>query len=59
MSSPFSYPGPQASPAERAARLDRVRAALQERFPGGGPADVPMRTWCWRADRVSRGAEPG
>ena len=48
-----------ASPAERTARLDRVRAALTERFPGDGPIDVPMRTWCWRADRVSRGTESG
>jgi len=48
-----------ASAAERTARLDQVRAALQERFPGGGPIDVPMRTWCWRADRVSRGTEAG
>jgi SAM-dependent methyltransferase len=48
-----------ASPAERTARLDQVRDALAARFPGGGPIDVPMRTWCWRADRVSRATDSG
>jgi SAM-dependent methyltransferase len=43
-----------ASPQDRAARLDRVRAALEQRFPGSEPIEVPMRSWCWRADRASR-----
>jgi SAM-dependent methyltransferase len=41
-----------ASPEVRAAALDHARAVLAERFPGGGEVDVPMRTRCWRADRV-------
>jgi SAM-dependent methyltransferase len=43
-----------ASPQERAAGLDRARAALAQRFPGDGEIDVPMRSWCWRADRTAR-----
>ncbi len=43
-----------ATPQDRAARLDRVRAALEQRFPGSEPIEVPMRSWCWRADRASR-----
>jgi hypothetical protein len=39
---------------EREAGLERVRAALVERFGTGGVIDVPMRSWCWRADRVAR-----
>ena len=31
-----------------------ARAVLTERFPDGGELDVPMRTWCWRAERVTR-----
>jgi SAM-dependent methyltransferase len=45
-----------ASPRDRAARLGHVRAALAQRFPGGGPIEVPMRSWCWRADRADRAA---
>jgi SAM-dependent methyltransferase len=41
-----------ASPQDAAARLARIRAALERRFPGGGMIEVPMRSWCWRADRV-------
>jgi len=44
-----------ASPQERAAGLARVRAALEERFPGADEIDVPMRSLCWRADRQARG----
>jgi SAM-dependent methyltransferase len=43
-----------ASPEDRAAAMAQVRAAVQERFPGAGQIDVPMRSLCWRADRVSR-----
>jgi SAM-dependent methyltransferase len=45
-----------ASPEDRMARLARARAALEERFPGASEVDVPMRSWCWRADRASRAA---
>jgi SAM-dependent methyltransferase len=41
-----------ASQAEREASLRRVRTALERRFHG--MVDVPMRSWCWRADRVPR-----
>ena len=43
-----------ASPQERETALARVRTALQERFPGAGEIDVPMRSLCWRADRLAR-----
>lgn len=39
------------TPAEREETLDRSRAVLAERFPGARELDVPMRSWCWRADR--------
>jgi SAM-dependent methyltransferase len=32
----------------------RAAAALAERFPGATVVDVPMRSSCWRADRVPR-----
>jgi ubiquinone/menaquinone biosynthesis C-methylase UbiE len=41
-----------ASEQERAADLGRIRAELDRLFPDGGPIEVPMRTRCWRADRV-------
>ena len=47
-----------ASPQDRAATLDRVRAALERRFPGADEIDVPMRSVCWRTDRTARPA-PG
>jgi len=43
-----------ASPAERAEGLARARAGLGQRFGGADEIDVPMRSWCWRADRVAR-----
>jgi SAM-dependent methyltransferase len=43
-----------ASPLDRAAGLARARAALEQRFPGASEIDVPMRAWCWRADRAPR-----
>ena len=43
-----------ASPQDRATELARVRAALRERFPDAAQIDVPMRSRCWRADRVRR-----
>jgi SAM-dependent methyltransferase len=45
-----------ASPDDRMAGLAAARAALDERFPGADEIDVPMRAWCWRADRVARAA---
>jgi SAM-dependent methyltransferase len=45
-----------ASPPDRAAGLAAARAALEQRFPGAEEIDVPMRSWCWRADRAPRGA---
>jgi len=46
-----------ADPAQRAAGLARSRAALQARaFRADGTEMVrmPMRSWCWRADRLPR-----
>jgi len=43
-----------ASPQERAEALAGAEAALERRFPGVDRIDVPMRTWCWRAGRVTR-----
>jgi SAM-dependent methyltransferase len=34
----------------------RAAAALAERFPGAAELEMPMRSRCWRADRVSRTA---
>jgi SAM-dependent methyltransferase len=41
-----------ASPQDAAARLARIQAALERRFPDAGVIDVPMRSWCWRAGRL-------
>jgi SAM-dependent methyltransferase len=46
-----------ASAEDRAQRLDNARAALQRRFPGAETIDIPMRSWCWRADRIPRGED--
>jgi SAM-dependent methyltransferase len=43
-----------ASPDDRAQRLADARAALEARFPGAEVIDIPMRAWCWRADRIAR-----
>jgi hypothetical protein len=43
-----------ASPQDRAAGLARARAALAQRFPGADEIEVPMRAFCWRADRTDR-----
>jgi SAM-dependent methyltransferase len=42
-----------ASEAERASALGRARAALTNRFGDVNTIDVPMRSVCWRADRLS------
>jgi SAM-dependent methyltransferase len=43
-----------ASPRDRKAALAHARAALEQRFPGASLIEVPMRSWCWRADRLPR-----
>ena len=46
-----------ADPAERAAGLARSRAALRARAvraDGAEMVTMPMRSWCWRADRHPR-----
>jgi SAM-dependent methyltransferase len=46
-----------ADPAKRAAGLARCRAALEARaVPAAGTqmVSMPMRSWCWRADRLPR-----
>jgi SAM-dependent methyltransferase len=43
-----------ASPDDRAQRLAEARAAMEARFPGADAIDIPMRAWCWRADRIAR-----
>ena len=46
-----------ASPDDRTRTLTQARAALAVRFPGADTSEVPMRAWCWRADRIARGRE--
>jgi SAM-dependent methyltransferase len=41
-----------ASAADRAAGLAMYRAALLERADAGQVIDMPMRSWCWRAERI-------
>jgi SAM-dependent methyltransferase len=43
-----------ASADDRSQRLAHARAALEARFPGAQAIDIPMRAWCWRADRIAR-----
>ena len=43
-----------ASEDDRTAVLGRARASVRERFPGQDEIEVPMRSWCWRADRAAR-----
>jgi SAM-dependent methyltransferase len=43
-----------ASAGDREQALADARGALQERFPGTDAIDIPMRAWCWRADRLAR-----
>jgi ubiquinone/menaquinone biosynthesis C-methylase UbiE len=44
-----------ASEDERAVILDRARAEVVQRFPGASHIDVPLRTRCWRVERVVAG----
>jgi SAM-dependent methyltransferase len=41
-----------ASAADRAAGLDRCRAALLRRTGGAEVIEMPLRSWCWRAERA-------
>jgi ubiquinone/menaquinone biosynthesis C-methylase UbiE len=43
-----------ATPEERAIVLEAARTGLQARFPGAEAIDFPMRTACWRTERLSR-----
>jgi SAM-dependent methyltransferase len=43
-----------ASAADRAAGLDRCRAALLSQTGGADVIEMPMRSWCWRAERAGR-----
>jgi SAM-dependent methyltransferase len=47
-----------ASPDDRARTFADARAAFEARFPGADTVDIPMRAWCWRADRIARGSKP-
>jgi SAM-dependent methyltransferase len=46
-----------ASADDRARALAEARATLEARFPGADVIDIPMRAWCWRADRLARAGE--
>jgi SAM-dependent methyltransferase len=46
-----------ASPQDRERGRNRATAALAELFPGADHIDVPMRSRCWRGDRVPRKPE--
>jgi len=41
-----------AAPAEQTAALARCRTALSARADGAGLLTMPMRSWCWRAQRL-------
>jgi SAM-dependent methyltransferase len=43
-----------ASAADREAGLAQCREALLVRTEGAEMIEMPMRSWCWRADRVDR-----
>jgi hypothetical protein len=43
-----------ASDEVKAAGRARATAALMEQFPDASEIEVPMRSRCWRADRVPR-----
>jgi SAM-dependent methyltransferase len=50
-----TYSGVITAPAgERPAGLGRARELLLTRADGNGMIEVPMRSTCWRADRVNR-----
>ena len=50
-----TYSGVITAPdAERTAGLARARDALLRRADADGMVEIPMRSTCWRADRVLR-----
>jgi ubiquinone/menaquinone biosynthesis C-methylase UbiE len=54
-----TYSGVITAPdTERAAGLARARDALLRRAGADGMIEIPMRSTCWRADRVPRPAAP-
>ncbi len=46
-----------APPARREAGLARCRAALLAQATGDSRVEMPLRSWCWRADRLPRVTE--
>ena len=48
-----------AAPADRARGSARARAAIGALFPGADSINVPMRSRCWRADRIPRASCAG
>ena len=48
-----------ASPADRARGSARARSAIDALFPGADSIAVPMRSRCWRADRIPRTSSAG
>jgi SAM-dependent methyltransferase len=44
----------RASPADREVGMARCRDALLARSGGERLVEMPVRSWCWRADRVPR-----
>jgi ubiquinone/menaquinone biosynthesis C-methylase UbiE len=45
-----------AAQADREATLGPLRASLMARAEGNELIQVPLRSWCWRADRLTRDA---
>lgn len=43
-----------AEPAYRQAVLANARSILREQYGAAEEVEFPMRTWCWRGDRVAR-----
>jgi SAM-dependent methyltransferase len=46
-----------APPARREKVLARCRATLLPHATGDSRVEIPLRSWCWRADRLPRGTE--
>ena len=44
-------------PGARQAGLARCRAALLAQATGDARVEMPLRSWCWRADRLPRVTE--
>jgi len=43
-----------ASDSDRSAALGRLRVSLAARSEADGLIEMPLRSWCWRADRLPR-----